>query len=238
MNVRTWPTIINLFTDPLHQRGHTLSRGIFTVLDELGFSLDWHNSKAPSAHSRYREIPAVELDLNHFLAYYTAQDDLSVDLTGVHRVVELQNSRSASIRNGEHVQVDGQDVILFSNTVVGSTTSLFISLFNPLQYPVLVRLTDYHDTIPEGLVDYNRTEGFELGDKAGLEGVIPPNGYIALGPIYFSPESTGVFGHYFVIVNNYTGLDPVLVAGRGILQPLLLRDSAGFVDKVGRCEIE
>lgn len=233
MDVKVRPTIINLFTDPRHQRGHTLSRGIFTVLDELGFSLDWHNSKAPSAHSRYREIPEVELDMAHFLAYYTAQDDLSVDLAGVHRVVELQNSRSASIQNGEHVQVDGQDVVLFSNTVVGSTTSMFISLFNPLQYPVLVRLTDYHDSIPEGLVNYNHTEGFELGDKAGLEGMIPPNGHIALGPVYFSPKSTGVFGHYFVIVNNYTGLDPVLIAGRGILQPLLLRDSAGFVDDVG-----
>ena len=47
-------------------------------------------------------------------------------------------------------------------------------------------------------------------------------------------------------MNNYTGLEPsihvsvesnlVLLAGRSILQPILLRDSVGYLEKVGMTE--
>lgn len=47
-------------------------------------------------------------------------------------------------------------------------------------------------------------------------------------------------------MNNYTGLEPsirvsvesnlVLLAGRSILQPILLRDSVGYLEKVGITE--
>lgn len=61
------------------------------------------------------------------------------------------DSRSSSIHNGEHVFVQGQDVILTANTVVGTRREFYVSLFNPLEYSVLVRLIDYTESLPGGV---------------------------------------------------------------------------------------
>lgn len=150
VEVRIRPTIVNLLKDPRHQRGHLISRGIYGVLDTLGFLVDWHGSRPSGTQRKYRDMVEVDVDQEQLLAYYAASDDESVDYSQPHRVTELLDMRSSSIRNGEHVLVQGHDVILFANTVVNTTRSLFVSLYNPLEYPVIVHLTDYTDSLPEG----------------------------------------------------------------------------------------
>ncbi len=246
VEVRIRPTIVNLLKDPRHQRGHLISRGIYGVLDTLGFLVDWHGSRPSGTQRKYRDMVEVDVDQEQLLAYYAASDDESVDYSQPHRVTELLDMRSSSIRNGEHVLVQGHDVILFANTVVNTTRSLFVSLYNPLEYPVIVHLTDYTDSLPEGLLPGNQSDFFSLAEEGSYEGLIPPSGKLSLGPVFFHPTEFGTFSHYFVIMNNYTGLEPsirvsvesnlVLLAGRSILQPILLRDSVGYLEKVGITE--
>ena len=222
-----------------HRRGHLISRGMYSVLDALGFTVDWHGSKPSGTQRRYREMEEVEVDQDQLLAFYAAVDDDSVDYSLNHRITELRDSRSSSIHNGEHVFVQGQDVILTANTVVGTRREFYVSLFNPLEYSVLVRLIDYTESLPEELVPCNQSKFFSFSENGKLEGLILPSGHLQLGPLVFSPMEPGTFAHYFVIMNNYTGLEPVMVAGCSILQPLLLRDGAGYLDKVdvgGRSE--
>ena len=232
VEVRIRPTIVNLLKDPRHQRGHLISRGIYGVLDTLGFLVDWHGSRPSGTQRKYRDMVEVDVDQEQLLAYYAASDDESVDYSQPHRVTELLDMRSSSIRNGEHV--------------VNTTRSLFVSLYNPLEYPVIVHLTDYTDSLPEGLLPGNQSDFFSLAEEGSYEGLIPPSGKLSLGPVFFHPTEFGTFSHYFVIMNNYTGLEPsirvsvesnlVLLAGRSILQPILLRDSVGYLEKVGITE--
>ena len=233
VNVRIQPTVVNLFKDVRHRYGHLISRGMYSVLDALGFAVDWHGSKPSGTQRKYREVKEVEVDQDQLLAFYAATADDSVDYSLTHRITELRDSRSSSIQNGEHVLVQGQDVILTANTVVGTRREFYVSLFNPLEYSVLVRLIDYTGTLSEELVPCNQSRFFSFSEDGELEGIIPPSGRLQLGPLVFSPTEPGTFAHYFVIMNNYTGLEPVMVAGCSILQPLLLRDGAGYLDKVG-----
>lgn len=243
VEVRIRPTIVNLLKDPRHQRGHLISRGIYAVLDALGFLVDWHGSKPSGTQRRYRDMLEVDADQEQLLAYYSASDDESVDYSQPHRATELRDMRSSSIRNGEHILIQGHDVVLFANTVINTTRSLYLSLFNPLEYAIIVHLTDYTDTLPEGLLPGNHSTCFSLVEDGSYEGMIPPSGHLALGPVLFHPVDFGTFSHYFVIMNNYTGLEPgililgslflVLLAGRSIPQPIMLRDNIGFIDKVG-----
>lgn len=72
-----------------------------------------------------------------------------------------------------------------------------------------------------------------VATEAAREAVLAPNGHALLGPLVFKPTTEGTFSHHFVVMNNYTGLEVVTVAGRAIEQPLLLRDVAGTMKTVG-----
>lgn len=170
MNVRIQPDRRESVKDMRHRRGHLISRGMYSVLDALGFTVDWHGSKPSGTQRRYREMEEVEVDQDQLLAFYAAVDDDSVDYSLNHRITELRDSRSSSIHNGEHVFVQGQDVILTANTVVGTRREFYVSLFNPLEYSVLVRLIDYTESLPEELVPATRASSFPLVKTGSWKG--------------------------------------------------------------------
>ena len=111
---------------------------------------------------------------------------------------------------------------------------MFLTLHNSLEYPVLVRLADIGNTelIRDVLLATLGPEAIHIAPSAVREAVLAPNGHVQLGPLVFHPTTEGMFSHHFLIMNNYTGLEVVTVAGRAIQQPLLLRDATGVMKTV------
>ena len=89
------------------------------------------------------------------------------------------------------------------------------------------------DVLSDGLLPTNGSACIRVATEAAREAVLAPNGHALLGPLVFRPTTEGTFSHHFVVMNNYTGLEVVTVAGRAIEQPLLLRDAAGTMKTVG-----
>ena len=222
--------VVNLFLDSRHRSGSVLSRSLYTFLTSLGFSLDWHGP-AQSKHSRrYRPVEGVSLDEDLFFDYYGGEGHAE---GARHLFSDLQDVKSRSIQNGQYVHVNGYDVLCVTSTVVTTERSVFISLHNALEYPVLVHLAEVDArAIPAHMVATNRSEMIEIAPGAVREGMIPSNGHLQLGPILFKPTEIGAFSRYFAIMNNYTGLEMLLVAGKSISQPILLRDATGVVEQV------
>lgn len=180
-----------------------IGKGLFTLLSDLGFSLDWHTQN-PSCSRHYRQVNDVEVDESLFYGYHAGQlregDSMHCS--------DLKESRSMSFANAQHVIVQGQDVVLFSDTVLRTTRTLSLTLFNPLKYPVLVRLAPYKEEREvTGFLPSNHSEFIALDPDATIEGTIPSNGRLTLGPLVFAPTNLGVFSDYFMLINNYTGLE-------------------------------
>ena len=233
MEVRIQPVVVNFFLDARHRTTALLSKGLFGALSALGFALDWHSAAQNRMSRRYHTVPGVQLDEELFFAAYGDPG------AARRQLADLQESKSRSIANGQYVSVQGRDVVLFANTVVGTERLLFLTLHNPLEYPVLLRLTDVGsagsmgDVLSDGLLPTNGSACIRVATEAAREAVLAPNGHALLGPLVFRPTAEGTFSHHFVVMNNYTGLEVVTVAGRAIEQPLLLRDAAGTMKTVG-----
>ena len=238
VHIHIYPKLVNLLHNPRHTLSSMISKGLFTLLSDLGFPLDWH-AQTPSCSRHYRHVHGVEVDESLFYAYHAGPKH---DGESLH-CADLKESRSLSFDNAQHAIVQGQDVVLFSDTVLGTARTLTLTLFNPLEYPVLVRLAAAPDTREiAGFLPSNRSESIAIDAEAVLEGTIPSNGRLVLGPLTFTPTNLGVFSEYFMLFNNYTGLQPricsisalslVLLAGRCVEQPILIGDSAGLLNEV------
>ena len=217
--------VVNFFLDARHRTTALLSKGLFGALSALGFALDWHSAAQSRVSRRYHTVPGVQL-------FFAAYGDPGA---ARRQLADLQESKSRSIANGQYVSVQGRDVVFFANTVVGTERLLFLTLHNPLEYPVLLRLTDagsMGDVLSDGLLPTNGSACIRVATEAAREAVLAPNGHALLGPLVFRPTAEGTFSHHFVVMNNYTGLEVVTVAGRSIEQPLLLRDAAGTMKTV------
>lgn len=270
VRVRIAPQLVNLLANPRHALSSLIGKGLFTLLADLGFALDWH-AQAPSCSRHYRPVRGVQVDEALFFDYHAgvrAEGDAP-------HCSDLKEARAASFPNAQHVVAQGQDVVLFSDTVLGTARTLSLTLFNPLEYPVLVRLVPdasehaipgflpsnrsdcitidsdhFHDSdsnysdSSDSNYDSSDSDDSDSGGSAGavLEGTIPSNGRLVLGPLRFAPTRLGVFSAYFMLLNNYTGLQPrrlprrssplVLLAGRCVEQPILLGDAVGLVNEV------
>lgn len=230
VEVRIQPVVVNFFLDARHRTSSLLSKGLFSALSALGLTLDWHSAAQSRLSRRYHTVAGVQLDEELFFATYGESD------AGAARgqLAGLQETKSRSIANGQYVGVQGHDVVFFANTVVGTDRSMFLTLHNSLEYPVLVRLADIGNTelIRDVLLATLGPEAIHIAPSAVREAVLAPNGHVQLGPLVFHPTTEGMFSHHFLIMNNYTGLEVVTVAGRAIQQPLLLRDATGVMKTV------
>ena len=204
MHIHIYPKLVNLLHNPRHALSSMIGKGLFTLLSDLGFPLDWH-AQTPSCSRHYRQVHGVEVDEALFYGYHAGPRH---DGDSLH-CSDLKESRSLSFDNAQHAIVQGQDVVLFSDTVLGTARTLTLTLFNPLEYPVLVRLAASPATREiAGFLPSNRSESIAIDPEAVLEGTIPSNGRLVLGPLTFTPTNLGVFSEYFMLFNNYTGLQP------------------------------
>lgn len=221
------PVVVNLFLDSRHRSGSVLSRSLYSFLTALGFALDWHSPTQSKYSRHYRPVEGVSLDEDLFFDYYGGEGHTEGTR---HLFSDLQDVKSRSIQNGQYVHVNGYDVLCVTNTVVSTERSVFVTLHNALEYPVLVHLTEVDaSAIPAHMVATNHSEMIEFAPGAVREGLIPSNGHLQLGPILFKPTAIGAFSRYFALMNNYTGLEMLLVAGKAMNQPILLRDATGVV---------
>ena len=238
VHIHIHPVIINLLQNPYHTYTSLIGKGLFAALTDLGFLLDWHTQN-PSCSRHYRKVQDVEVDQFLLYKYHANQRSESSS----RRCSDLKDSKSTSFDNGQQVVVQGQEVILFSDTVVGTSRTLFFTLYNPLEVPILVRLVSHlANDVPEGLLHTNHSDCILTEPNSILEGTIASNGQLVLGPLRFAPKELGIFSQYFMLMNNYTGLEPswcaflslflVLIAGRSIEQPILLGDTKGLIRDV------
>ena len=228
VEVRIQPVVVNFFLDARHRTSGLLSKGLFTALTSLGFALDWHSAVQSRLSRRYHVVEGVQLDEELFFASY---GEAGAEASR-RQLADLQETKSRSIANGQYVNVQGHDVVFFANTVIGTERAMFLTLHNALEYPVLMRLTEVGDVLPEGLLPTNGSACIRVAAEAVREAVLAPNGHALLGPLLFRPNAEGTFSRHFAIMNNYTGVEVATVAGRSIQQPLLLRDAAGAMKAV------
>lgn len=204
VDIHIHPVVLNLFYDPRHQVTGLLSKSLYTLLDSLGFYIDWFNTRQSSLPQHYRYIPTVQVDQELFFGYYT-----NGPMSYSYRTNDLCDVKALSIRNGQHLTINGQDIHFFTDTVVNTSHSSMIPLYNSLEVPILVRLVSYSDgEYPSDYLRTNCTNSFHIPDSAVLEAVIPPNGKVELGPLVFTPSVLGICSSYMFIVNNYTSLEP------------------------------
>ena len=204
VNIHIHPVVLNLFNDPRHQLSGILSKSMYTILDSLGFSLDWFNHLHSSPPRHYRYFPSIQVDQELFFNYY-----VKGFASYSYHTKDLCEIKALSIKNGQHVTVYGQDVHLFGDTVVNTSHSSTIPVYNPLEVPLLVRLVTYPEgELPSTYIRTNCSDVFTVSESAVTEAMIPPNSKVELGPILFAPTDLGVCSSYFFIVNNYTNLEP------------------------------
>lgn len=203
VNINIHPVVVNLFYDPRHQVTNLLSKGLYSLLDSVGVFVDWFNTRQSSLPQHYRYVPSVQVDQDLFFHYYTKNQ-----LPYSYRVNDLCDIKALSIANGQHLTINNQDFHIFTDTVVNTSHSSTIPLYNSLDIPILVRVADYStQDLPSEYLSTNCSEAFSFSESAILEAVIPPNGRVELGPIVFAPTELGVCSTYLIIVNNYTGLE-------------------------------
>lgn len=203
VSVRIHPVVLSLFYDPRHQVTNLLSKGLYSLLDSVGVFVDWFGTRQSSLPQHYRYVPSVQLDQDLFFHYYTKNQ-----FPYSYRVNDLCDIKALSIANGQHITIDNQDLHLFTDTVVHTSHSSTIPLYNSLDIPILVRVADYSvQDLPSEYISTNCSEAFSFSESAILEAVIPPNGRVELGPIIFAPTELGVCSSYLIIANNYTGLE-------------------------------
>lgn len=201
------PVLLDLFMDPRHQVSHLLSKGLYSVLDRLGFYIDWYGNQQTPVNQNYRQLPSIQLDQDEFFQFH-----LKTQTPFSYRVKDLCNIKSLTIKNGQYLSIDGYDLHFFTDTVVNTSHSTTIPVFNPLDSPLLVRLVySYDKDYPSEYIPTNCTDAFSLDDNPILEAVIPPNGRVDLGPIHFHPTELGICSTYVFIVNNYTSVESCIL---------------------------
>lgn len=203
VNIHIHPVLLNLFMDPRHQISHLLSKSLYSIIDRLGFSIDWYGNQQAPLSQHYRQIPSIQLDQEDFFQYHMKSTS-----SYSYRVKDLCDIKALSIKNGQYLSIDGIDLHFFTDTVVNTSHSTTIPIFNPLDSPLLVRLVLSEDkNYPSEYIPTNCTDAFSLASPSLLEAIIPPNGKVELGPILFHPTELGVCSTYIFIINNYTSVE-------------------------------
>ncbi|XP_047315523.1 uncharacterized protein LOC124919344 [Impatiens glandulifera] len=153
---------------------------------------------------------------------------LSMEITTFPDELVLKNWKSQG--SSEGISILDSHEIVFPMVQVGSHHSMWITVKNPSQQPVIMQLilspaeiidecrfSDHLSSNNQVLSEFQtpRRYGFSLAESARKEAYVHPHETAVFGPVYFHPSSRCTWMSSALIRNNLSGVESISLRGFG-----------------------